>query len=75
MHFVALQGLKSKKLLPSTPIRIQFWIKYQILDFFDPKPNFGLFAQPPFYSINRGNKQALEVLSTYVAADFHHSTR
>ena len=33
MHFVPLYGPRSKKLLPSTPIRIQFWMKYQILGF------------------------------------------
>ena len=34
MHFVPLYGPRLKKLFPTTPIRIQFWMKYQILGFF-----------------------------------------
>ena len=41
MHFVALRGPKSKKLLPQTQTKIKFGTKYQILGFSVSKSYFG----------------------------------
>ena len=46
MYFAALEGLKLKKLLPSTPIKIEFCILYQFLGILVGKCFYPLFASP-----------------------------
>ena len=43
---MALFGLIWKKLITPALIRIEFWMKYQILDFFDPQAFLAFFARP-----------------------------